>query len=459
MNLTLQQIARALGGEVRGNQVLAPGPGHSPQDRSLAVKLAHTPDGFVVYSHALTDDPLAAKEVRKQLGQPAWKPKPKANGSEQRHIVAEYNYTDEAGKLLFQVVRYVPKGFAQRRPDGNGGWVWGLGNTRRVLYRLPELIKAVSAGKTICIVEGEKPADALANIGVPATCSPMGAGKWRDEYSKYLANANVVILPDNDTPGELHQTMVAKSLDGVAARVRVLRLAGIPDGGDVYDWLKAGGNAKQLAQAVKLADEAVGPDEARLEEAPRVVGAADEPKATGRLIVPSRQFVANYVAPEFLIDGIFQRRRVFSLTGKTGDCKTALKLYIAYLLATATPLGRREVEQCPVLYLAGENPDDVRARRLAMSDHFGFDANAINVHFVEGVFTISKMLDRVAQEADELGGFGAVTVDTSAAFFEGAEENDNVQLGNHARMLRKLTEIPGEPGVTVGRHPTRAAIN
>ena len=180
------------------------------------------------------------------------------------------------------------------------------------------------------------------------------------------------------------------------------------------------------------------------------------PPPPKRLILSSQEFVANYIAPEFLIDGIFQRSRIFSLTGKTGDGKTALQLFIAYLLATAAPLGRREVEECPVLYLAGENPDDVRARWLAMSDHFGFDVDAIDVHFVEGVFTISKMLERVAQEADRLGGFGAVIVDTSAAFFEGMEENDNVQLGNHARMLRKLTEIPGKPGVLVGCHPTKS---
>jgi DNA primase len=124
-----------------------------------------------------------------------------------------------------------------------------------VLYRLPELLEAVSAEKTVCILEGEKAADALAAIGVRATCSPHGAGKWRDGYAKHFAGADVVILPDNDAAGEIHQAMVAKSLTGVAGRVRVLRLAGLPDGGDVYDWLKAGGDEKQLAQAIKFADE------------------------------------------------------------------------------------------------------------------------------------------------------------------------------------------------------------
>jgi RecA-family ATPase len=147
-----------------------------------------------------------------------------------------------------------------------------------------------------------------------------------------------------------------------------------------------------------------------------------------RLIMSSRDFVAGYVAPQYSVEGVMQQRRLYSLTGKTGDGKTALQLYIAYLLATGTLLGEREVEKCRVLYLAGENPDDVRARWLVMSDVLNFDAGNVDVHFVEGVFSVSGMLERIKAEAEEIGGFGAVIVDTSAAYFEGDEENDNVQL-------------------------------
>jgi len=169
-------------------------------------------------------------------------------------IVAEYDYRDEEGDLLFQVVRFEPKDFRQRRPDCNGGWDWKLNGVRRVPYRLPELFRAMKAGKTIYIAEGEKGVDKLIAAGVAATCSAMGAGKWRDEYSTFLGGADVVILPDADEPGEAHCAAVAESLTGVAGRVRVLRLAGLPDGGDVYDWLEAGGNAEQLTQAADLVD-------------------------------------------------------------------------------------------------------------------------------------------------------------------------------------------------------------
>ena len=144
LNLSLKQIALALGGEVSGGQVLAPGPNHSAEDRSLAVKFGNN-GGLVVYSHA-SDDIWQCKDyVREKLGLPPWNGKAKSNGPS-RNVVARYDYTDEDGKLLFQVMRYDPKGFSQRRPDGNDGWAWKLGDTRRVLYRLPEVIEAVAIG-------------------------------------------------------------------------------------------------------------------------------------------------------------------------------------------------------------------------------------------------------------------------------------------------------------------------
>jgi hypothetical protein len=175
-----------------------------------------------------------------------------------------------------------------------------------------------------------------------------------------------------------------------------------------------------------------------------------------KLILSSGQFVAGYVAPQYLIDGVLQQRRVYSLTGKTGDGKTALQLFLCYALATQHNLGTREVEECRTLYLAGENPDDVRARWLAMSDALGFDAETIGVHFVPGVFKVSEMLELVKNEVTGIGGVGAVVVDTSAAYFEGDEENNNVQFGNHARLLRQLCDLPGNPAVIIGCHPTKS---
>ena len=92
-----------------------------------------------------------------------------------RKIVAHYEYQDEHGELLYEVVRYSPKDFRQRRPDGKGGWIWNLDGVTPVPYRLPEW----KDRETISLVEGERDADALWEWHVPATTNPMGAGKWR----------------------------------------------------------------------------------------------------------------------------------------------------------------------------------------------------------------------------------------------------------------------------------------
>jgi hypothetical protein len=116
-------------------------------------------------------------------------------------IVKTYDYLDEIGELLFQVVRFEPKDFKQRRRDGRGRWIWKLGDARRVPYFLPELVKAVAAGETIYIPEGEKDVDNLCAIGLAATTNPNGIKKWRAEYSGYLRGADVVVLPDNHAEG------------------------------------------------------------------------------------------------------------------------------------------------------------------------------------------------------------------------------------------------------------------
>ena len=180
---------------------------------------------------------------------------PRKTARNERQIVATYDYVDGSGRLLFQVVRYKPKAFAQRRPDGQGGWIWNLEGVPRVLYRLGEVLEAAGRGKRVYIVEGEKDADALAALGVCATTNSGGAGKWRKKYSDDLAGAHVVILPDNDEPGRKHAQAVAASLQGKAASVKVLALPRLPEGGDASDWIAAGGTREQLEALADRAPE------------------------------------------------------------------------------------------------------------------------------------------------------------------------------------------------------------
>jgi putative DNA primase/helicase len=121
-----------------------------------------------------------------------------------------------------------------------------------VLYQLPKILQAMESDDTIYVVEGEKDADRLNTLGLTATTCPMGAKKWRDSYSESLHDARVVILPDADQAGRDHAAQVAQSLHGRAASVKVLQLPGLPDKGDVSDWLGSGGTDTEL---VRMAQE------------------------------------------------------------------------------------------------------------------------------------------------------------------------------------------------------------
>jgi hypothetical protein len=167
-------------------------------------------------------------------------------------IVATYDYQDEDGNMLFQTVRFESKDFSQRRPDGKGGWTFNIIGVRRVLYRLPEVIEA----QRVAIAEGEKDCDNLAALGFVATTNPLGAEKWRDEYSETLRGKDVVIfgdVGDADLKGERHVEQVIESLSGKAHSIRRVTL---PDGyHDVSDYI-ASLPAKTAAEAIaKLIEE------------------------------------------------------------------------------------------------------------------------------------------------------------------------------------------------------------
>jgi len=160
-----------------------------------------------------------------------------------------YDYLDETGAVLFQVVRFFPKGFLPRRPDGRGGWTYNLHGVRRVPYRLPEILLK----KTVFVTEGEKDSDALWKLGLPATTAPGGAGKWREEYSETLAGRQVVIFPDADERGRRDAVQKARSLLAKAEAVKVVELPGLPEKGDISDWLSAGGTRSELGELVRAA--------------------------------------------------------------------------------------------------------------------------------------------------------------------------------------------------------------
>ena len=174
-------------------------------------------------------------------------------------IVAEYDYRDAQGKVLFQVVRYQPKDFRQRHPDPDhpGQWIWKMKGVKRVLYRLPEIIAAAKDGETVFLCEGEKDVAAMVQNGFSATCNPGGAGKWDGSYTHLLNGADVVIVSDKDTPGREHAAMVAGKLIGQAERTRVIELPDVNGKPvkDAHDFFAAGGTAEELRDLVQSAPE------------------------------------------------------------------------------------------------------------------------------------------------------------------------------------------------------------
>ncbi len=163
-------------------------------------------------------------------------------------LVATYDYRDALGELLFQKQRFVDengkKTFRQRKPDGEGGWTYQLGEVPRVLYRLPQVANAIANGKSIWVVEGEKDADTLVEAGYEATTMPNGAGTWLEIHTEALAGANIFLISDNDEVGQKHALDVAETLRQAGCKVKI----GIPPEGykDITDLYEDGKSVKNL---------------------------------------------------------------------------------------------------------------------------------------------------------------------------------------------------------------------
>lgn len=175
------------------------------------------------------------------------------------------------------------------------------------------------------------------------------------------------------------------------------------------------------------------------------------------LLLNAADFVAGFRPPEYLIDGVIQKSYLYSLTARTGHGKTAVDMYMAQAIARGLKFHGRGVKQGAVLFLAGENPDDVRARYLVLAEHHGFDPASAPIHFVDGVIDIATCLPRIREEAAGIPDLTLVIVDTAAAYFRGDDGNNNSQQGEYARLMRQLTFLPGKPACIVNCHPVKNA--
>ena len=224
----------------------------------------------------------------------------KRRRSEKRRIEKTYKYRDENGQLVYEVVRYIPKDFRQRRPKKGGGYSWSVKGLPKLPYRLPEILSEESLTRPIVIVEGEKDADNLAGLNILATCCSGGAGNWTDEHSGYLAGRPVVILPDNDDAGRRHAEMVADSMLRAGSLVLVFHLPGLDEKEDPSDWIAKGGTKEVLN---KLLDEDSGswryPQQQINDEAtPTTDGQAEPTAEQPKSSEPEKPAVATPPEPE-----------------------------------------------------------------------------------------------------------------------------------------------------------------
>lgn len=179
--------------------------------------------------------------------------------------------------------------------------------------------------------------------------------------------------------------------------------------------------------------------------------------AAGPALLSAADFLGRWRAPDFIVDGVLQRGYLYSFCGKTGHGKTAVALLLAVCVAAGTPFAGHDVARGRVVYLAGENPDDVRTRLLIMGEVLSVDVAALDLHFVDGAFDLAASLDALADTIERIGGAQLVIVDTAAAHFRGDDENSNTELGGFARELRRICTMDGAPAVVVPAHPIKHA--
>lgn len=238
-------------------------PCHDDKSNSLSVT---EKDGKVLfYCHAGCDQKDVYEALKNDHYVPDYeekpaiitKSKPQKSQKEKSEFQCAYDYVDPSGTLVYQIVRYkvykengeIGKKFMVRRPY-EGGWTYNRKGIKLYPYNL---VNVLAAKKAVCLVEGEKDADNLIKIGVTATTTPFGVGKWDDEYTEYFRDKNVIIFPDNDKPSRDHFEDVAFELNKVAMSVKIVNLPDLEEKQDISDYLEKGYGRADLIKLINKA--------------------------------------------------------------------------------------------------------------------------------------------------------------------------------------------------------------
>jgi RecA-family ATPase len=432
-----------------------------------------------------------------------WKGPEKGASPSNGKIQRSYDYTDADGKLLFQKVRNPPgrqPRFWCRQPDGRGDWVKGLeGVDERPLYRWPEIIEAMALDREIAIVEGEKDADTLWAIGVPATCNFDGAAepnvkpKWRPAYSEQLRGASIVVFNDNDPQGIAHADAVCRMSVGIAARVRWLDLAlhwpNMPKGKDVSDWLDQGHTREGLDALIAAAPEYV--VDAKTAELPDDDPPPNEPAHTHTLGTDAPRQASGgaeqplvYVDISKWINAQVPKRRwavlnripannVTVLSGTGGIGKTIAAMLLAVAIVLARDWFRTMPEPGPVMFLSGEEPAEEMHRRFAdIVEHLGASYQDLidgGLHLIDkagrdamlarpdrnGVLQTTPLFKQLLADACRLRPRLVILDNRNRVY--GGNINDPTQVSDFINALHGLA-IDADTAVLLILHPSMTGI-
>lgn len=460
MQATVESIARQLGAASKsGDNWSCRCPAHD--DRRASLSITEKQDGkLLVHCHAGCDQALVISELKaRDLWPSIAKPTPTALppppvqisiGVGRGQISATYNYTDEHGELLYQAVRYEPKDFRQRTPLPGGGWAWSIKGVQRVLYRLPEVLAAVAEGRQVYICEGEKDVEAARSLGLVATCNAMGAdngtgNKWLPEFAEVLRGADVVVVPDQDDPGERHAEWVISTLRGVAKSVKVSCPA---SGKDLADWIEAGASVADIEASAVDAFATVSSDD---------ISIAIEKKPA--LFVDVGDLIDNLKPIDWLVEDYVEKDSLSLIFSPPSSGKSFVLVDIACCVATGTPWHGRPVQKGPVFYIAGEGHNGMARRFAAWQKHYGVSLKGAGIYKSQRAVSIysedaARDLYETVREMSELHGVlpALIIIDTVARNFGEGDENSTEDMGKFITHLDTYIRLPFGCNVFLAHH-------
>jgi predicted transcriptional regulator len=350
-------------------------------------------------------------------------------------LISEYyDYISQYGEIVFRVVRYDlgdgEKTFRQWRPDGQGGWIKNLDGVTPILYRLPELLTAPK-DELIFIVEGEKDVNTLFELGAIATCNPMGAKKWKAEYSQYLKGRHIIIIPDNDKDGRDHKDIIIEQTLLLAASIRVVNLPGAKEKGDITDWLNDGHTTDELSALIEQAE------------------VMEKPKPDMFPMLTIEELAA-LPKPTWLVEPVLVRGYLTCIFGPTQTAKSFLALHYAL---TVAEMGLK------VVYVIAENANGYSARIDAWMKYHNKRPNP-NIRFIpmpirmlamDQVMKLELSIDYTMSDEPP----ALIIFDTLSRCFNGGNENETQDMQTFVNACDQIRRKYNST-VLVVHHTSRA---